>query len=127
MIGLYDTEFIGLKKLCYGVTFECAFVLLYVELEKIKRQLLKVNFNIFEYNKSLWGTIIRQTNRLGFYDRAVTLYNKRAREVRTQSCSGRSKRNMPFFGVEALYIKVNMPKDKGLIKKCDPKILLFNL
>ena len=34
---------------------------------------------------------------------------------------------MQLFGVEAVYVKGNVPKDKVLIQKRDPRIPLFNL
>ena len=125
MIGLYDTEFIGLKKSSCGVIFECAFLLLSMDLEEIDCYHWLVNYNLFDYDKSLWSTTLRYINRLGFYDRVITPLNNTGQELRnvqeevSEICS--------FFGVEALYVKGNVPTDKVLIQKCDPRIPLFNL
>jgi hypothetical protein len=82
-MGLYDTEFIGLKKPCCVVIFECLFLLLSLERKKIDCHHWKVNDNIFEYDKSMWGTTLRHMNRLRFYDRVITAYNKGCKELRT--------------------------------------------
>ena len=72
MIGLYDTEFISLKKSSCGVIFECAFLLLSMELEEIDCYHWIVNYNMFEYDKSLWSTTLLRIYRLGFKKAIVT-------------------------------------------------------
>jgi hypothetical protein len=56
MIGLYDTEVIGLKQLSCGVIFECVFLLLSTELKEIDCYHRMLNYNLFDYDKRLWST-----------------------------------------------------------------------
>ena len=83
MIGLYDTEFIGLKKSSCGVILECGFLLFFVEHEEIDCYHLKVNYNMFEHDKGLWSNTLRHMNRLGFYIRVITVCTKSGKELST--------------------------------------------
>jgi hypothetical protein len=56
MIGLYETEFFGLKKSYCGVTIEWALLLLSMELKEIDCYHWLVNYDMFEYDKGLWST-----------------------------------------------------------------------
>ena len=78
-----------------------------------------MNYNMFEYDKSLWGITLRHTNRLEFYDRVITPYNKSGKELSTFQEEVREIQNI--FRVEKLDLKGNMPIKKVLTQNCTPK------
>ena len=125
MIGIYETEFINLKPSSCGVVFECTLLLPTEEHEEIDCCHWKMNYNMFDHNKSLTSTTIRPLNRHGFYDRLITPYNKNGKELITAQEKFRDICN--FFGVEALYVKYSVPAGTLLIQNCDTRIPIFHL
>ena len=125
MYGVFDCEYIGVKKSACGVIFEWAFLLLTTDHQEVSCYHWYINYNMYDYNEDRWRNTLYFINKIGLYNRMILpSYNKGKdlsyvqEEVREICC---------FFGVTALYTKGNVPTDKLLIEKCKSDIPLFNL
>lgn len=125
MFGVIDTEYIGLKYSSTGIIFEAAFLLLDNQRREIHCYKWNIRYNMYKYEKNRWSPTLNFINRNGFYAKTIRPHNENGYEIKhvqeeiQEICS--------FFGVQAVYVKGNVPTDKLLLEKCDKNIALFNL
>ena len=125
MNGVFDCEFIGLKKSSCGVIFECTFLLLTTDRREVSCYHWHINYNMYSYNRDMWRNTLCVINKLGLYDRVISPFYDEGKDLSVvqeevrEICS--------FFYVTALYAKGNVPTDILLIDKCKSDITIFNL